>query len=536
VQIVQSCWSCNQKNLLSVNAGWAAPEYHLMSWALSSLQLNSFYKNLTLYADSVSARLLIDKLQLPYTNVVCNLDEINHYNPNLWALPKIHVYAQQEAPFLHIDGDVYVWKKFDEVLLKGKLIAQNKEAATHYYEGIMQSLEAGLVYFPKEITDERKKQNAIAAYNAGIFGGSDISFFKEYTFKAFEFIKKNTSQLHKINVSNFNIFFEQYLFYCLSKKNKKTVSLLLEEIHDDYGYSGFGNFFEVPYERNYIHLLGTFKRNNKICADMAARLRQDFPEYYYRIIQLFYDNKIKLEHDYYEHLPSKSERDLLRRYHLLKTDTLPINSENKTADSSFVFWRTKLVDEYFLKTKKSGVKTPVEKQLVKDVVSFEKKIEKLRASIFSKINPDYLYQRDILKVKYPELIFGGKKVNGDNELVIDKFEIIRSKFNWEILDEDLVLMKMKFQKIMLSNKLWNYFAIVPECSKEGYSFTNVDDLDLYIFSCLKTPISIDKLTKEIAERFDPEELKNAYSEFELLIYGRIKFALRNKLVRSADTC
>jgi len=130
MRIVQSAWACNQSNLLTSNSGWLSPEYNLMSWTLSCLQLKQFYPEVVLYCDHAYAEMLIDNLQLPYTDVICNLDGLNKYHPQLWALPKIYTYSQQENPFLHVDGDVFIWREFSDYLLKGDLIAQNIEAAT----------------------------------------------------------------------------------------------------------------------------------------------------------------------------------------------------------------------------------------------------------------------------------------------------------------------------------------------------------------------------------------------------------------------
>ena len=63
--------------------------------------------------------MLIDKLGLPYTNVFCDLDKLNGYHTQLWALPKLHTYTQQETSFLHVDSDVFIWEKFDDKLLRG---------------------------------------------------------------------------------------------------------------------------------------------------------------------------------------------------------------------------------------------------------------------------------------------------------------------------------------------------------------------------------------------------------------------------------
>lgn len=76
-----------------------------------------------------------------------------------------------------------------------------------------------------------------------------IFHFSKNTEKAFEFVGKNILNLCKINVSNFNIFFEQYLFYCLAKKYNKKVKVFLPERIGDNQYKGFGDFSKVPYEK-----------------------------------------------------------------------------------------------------------------------------------------------------------------------------------------------------------------------------------------------------------------------------------------------
>jgi len=92
--------------------GWAAPEYHLISWALSCLQLHKIYGNVSLYGNTPAVRLLIDTLQLPYSKAYLTHDELIPVHPDLWALSKIHTYSLQEQPFLHIDSDAFIFLPF----------------------------------------------------------------------------------------------------------------------------------------------------------------------------------------------------------------------------------------------------------------------------------------------------------------------------------------------------------------------------------------------------------------------------------------
>ena len=53
MNIIQSSWACNQPDLLTSNSGWLAPEYNLMSWTLSCLQLKQYYPNVILYCEGL---------------------------------------------------------------------------------------------------------------------------------------------------------------------------------------------------------------------------------------------------------------------------------------------------------------------------------------------------------------------------------------------------------------------------------------------------------------------------------------------------
>lgn len=521
MRIIQSAWACNKPNLLTSNSGWLAPEYNLMSWTLSCLQLKQFYPELVLYCDSVSANMLIDTLQLPYSDVVCNLDSLNVYHPQLWALPKISAYSQQEKPFLHVDGDVFIWKKFEDSLLKGNLIAQNIEAATAYYEKIMISLESGLNYFPEEIVSERKFKNPILAYNAGIFGGSDISFFQEYISKAFEFIGKNALNLSKINVSNFNIFFEQYLFYCLVKKYNKKVNVLLSEVIGDNQYKGFGDFARVPYEKQYLHLLGNYKRNDFVCKQMAGRLRQEYPEYYYRIIQTFKKNKLPLFKDYYN-LENIAEKSLVARYKYLINNSVRIEK----AES--------------IKSLRIGIKKDLKKELGDlelnkdqfiDFELFNAKIENVVKKEFVFISRDYLYARDCKASYYFQYLFEDNNDVYNKKLIRDSnYRIITSKYNWSSFIEKLKTKKEDEIILLEKSEIGSDTLITPECDQDKFSITYIDSLDILILEILKNEKTIKVLLEELQNHFDKEELKKSFVEFEKLIFGRIKLGIHIKSI------
>lgn len=526
MRIIQSSWSCNQPDLLTSNSGWLAPEYNLIAWTLSCLQLKQYYSDVVLYCDSVSAKTLIDTLQLPYSEVVCNLDVLNTYHPELWALPKIHAYSQQEKPFLHVDGDVFIWKQFEDDLMKSNLIAQNMESATEYYGKIMESLESELTYFPKEIIKEKQTKSPILAYNAGIFGGTDISFFKEYTTKAFEFVNENSHNFSKINVSNFNVFFEQYLFYCLAKEKQQNVSVLISEVIGDNQYKGFGDFAKVPFEKQYLHLLGQYKRSNFICTQMANRLRQDYPDCYYRIIELYRKRKVPLFKDYYS-FDKCSKKDLVSRYNELKigftanTLTKEINSMGQLR-----FNRIINTDCFIEKNKKKALN---EEELM-DLEFFCRKINSILKSKFSLIAIDYLYGRDLNVNQYFQYLFENIPNIYSKKLIADDIiEVIESEYDWISFFEQRDINESNAIPIKNASKATT--VMVPECDSGGFTIESVDDLDLIILKVLEETKTIQELLNELGKYFDEHELKKSKNEFEKLIFGRIKQGIHMKSIR-----
>jgi hypothetical protein len=284
MKIIQSFWSGNQKKT-DGNYGWFDSKSHWMGWILSVNQLIKYYENVELYTDDFGYDVLINKLGLPYTKVHVVLNELNDFPCELWALAKIKVYSMQEEPFIHIDGDVFIWNAFPDNFNSANLIAQNKERTTNYHSVMWEKLAPFLVFIPLEIQSFEKNVSRLSA-NMGITGGTNVLFFKEYAKKAFGFVEKNKQIWNKVNLLNFNIFFEQVLFYKMTEIENITIDYLFSEIWTDDFYPGFGDFHHVPHQRTYLHLLGDFKRNPKVCEALEGYVIRFYPNYYAKLMQL----------------------------------------------------------------------------------------------------------------------------------------------------------------------------------------------------------------------------------------------------------
>ena len=112
----------------------------------------------------------------------------------MWALAKIKAYQSIKEPFIHVDGDVFIWTKIDESLRDHELIVQNEETTTGYYGKMWRDIRHAISYMPEEMKRyDLHIDNK--AYNMGILGGTDIDFIQRYTYK--EYTTECTSLLEQ---------------------------------------------------------------------------------------------------------------------------------------------------------------------------------------------------------------------------------------------------------------------------------------------------------------------------------------------------
>lgn len=297
MKIVQSFWSGGIANIDDNTFGWKTSYYHLLSWVLSANLLAKHYNDVELYTDQLGYDILIKKLQLPYTKVQIVLDNLNNYDSNLWALAKLRTYKLQKESFIHVDGDVFIWNKFPKRFNSKDLIAQNLELITDYYKNMWQNIRPHLKFIPKEISIDEQGLLSFAC-NMGIVGGDDLTFFRDFCNKAFDFVNKNKTVWGKINRLNFNIFFEQVLFYQLIQLNNVKPEYLFNEIPKDNCYVGFGDFHDVPHKRTFLHLIGEYKTDTYSINAMRDMVIKEYPIFYDRILRIINNKKNEVKFNY----------------------------------------------------------------------------------------------------------------------------------------------------------------------------------------------------------------------------------------------
>jgi hypothetical protein len=283
MNIIQSFWSkpflLNRKDQDSrFNGGWLNANFHYYSCLLSCLKFKEFYAAVTLFTDNAGKDILIDKLDIPYTSVNTSLEKINNYPSELWALGKILAYSLQESPFIHADMDVFIWEKFSNKFTNSEIIAQNIEINFPRYKEVLDIVLNNFKNIPSCLTQQYNQSKNIYAFNAGILGGQNIDFFKEYASIVFSFINDNLEALQQVNTGVFNMIYEQVLGYGLAVSRSKKISFYTQSANA--AFTNLMKFHTIPKLSTYIHTVGYAKKSIYACEQIKYLLQYEFSKEY----------------------------------------------------------------------------------------------------------------------------------------------------------------------------------------------------------------------------------------------------------------
>ena len=181
MNIIQTFYSYKEDSIHD-NAGFLTPDMNWKSMALSCLLLKRHFKEVTLYCNHRVKNVIIDKLKIPYDNIIEVPDFMEEYKEcNLWALPKIYTYSLQHEPFLHVDCDWFMFEKLSDSILEADVFGQNIEYDDQMYNRhVLEKLISNGCVLPSLVIDEYKQEKILRVVNAGILGGNDIPIIQKY--------------------------------------------------------------------------------------------------------------------------------------------------------------------------------------------------------------------------------------------------------------------------------------------------------------------------------------------------------------------
>lgn len=291
MRAVWSFWSKPFRAKTSLS--WLSPRHHLLSWVLSVETARRHFDELCLYTDSDGAKLLIDRLGLQFDWLSTSLDDIDSYDASVWSLGKLHAYRSEQAPFIHIDSDAFLWKPLADSLLSADVIAQNSEyfpfdGSFVYRPEVLESAinERG-GWLPVEWTWCRSVftgvQKGIAC---GIFGGHNLTFIRYYAELALKVLNDNSGLLEALpDKSGLSILLEQFLLAACVNYHQHRVGSPFKDLAVRLLFDSFEDAYFEAHSVGYTHLLGTTKKDPAIMLRLENRVAKEYPELYERCLR-----------------------------------------------------------------------------------------------------------------------------------------------------------------------------------------------------------------------------------------------------------
>jgi hypothetical protein len=278
-------------------ARWLSHKQHLLSWVLSVETARRHFPEVALYTDDAGAAMLVDGLGLTFDHVSLELNALGDRNPRWWCLGKTYTYRLQEAPFVHLDNDVFLWKPLPPAMARAGVIAQNPEFfadGVFFYrpeavDRVLKGVHDGWV--PREWEWFRAFGERQRGECCGILGGNAIAFIAHYANQAIKMIE------HPLNRAgweildrdiNRNVHVEQYLLSACLEYHWNRPRSRFNDVEIAYLFES-SRAAHIPDEAErvgYTHLMGNTKLDPEINQRLEGRVRRDFPEFYERCVAL----------------------------------------------------------------------------------------------------------------------------------------------------------------------------------------------------------------------------------------------------------
>lgn len=297
MKAVWSFWSRPFEQALG--STWGSLSGFLHSWVLSCGLGRTHYPDTELHTDSEGARLLVDRLQIPFERVYLTLDALKSHDPRWWALGKLYAYREQTSHFMHIDHDVFLWNRLPADVEGAAVAAQSPERfvpgdSTSWYPVLEVEdcfTRAGTGCIPDEWRWYRAQSPSQEAACCGILGGTRADFLRYYADLGIRMVEdeKNKGAWGRFrDLSLCNVLIEQYLLRACVDYHRAHPASAFADVAISYLFSSP----EAPYSNaeaegvGYTHLIGGAKRSAVVLEDLRRRVMCDYPDAYDRCMRL----------------------------------------------------------------------------------------------------------------------------------------------------------------------------------------------------------------------------------------------------------
>lgn len=541
MKFVQTFWTSppvrqSGEDPLALKAGWHTSEYHWMSWAMSCLQLRKLYGQVELVTDELGKSILIDTLGLPYTSVSLALEEEGkHFHPKLFSLAKIKTYSLQQEPFIHVDGDLFLYQYFPEHIYKSGLISSNPEADLFFNQEILRAVTDNGFELPQHLKGALAEPHLFSS-NAGIIGGYDLDFIQRYCQQAFDFARVNKNLLDSVDTGSLNFLMEQMSFFYLARQEGRPIAYVAEQPVTDPLYHDFIRVADIP-KVPMVHAVAGCKRFPFMLNHLAKRLRLDWPEYYYKILQLCTERKIDLSNNFYVHHPLQWSTD---KEQISFSATPAKTSEKSPKPIESVFERTIKVIQYHqperaLPATREAFRALLDEQDLseqcRDILQLELLIDSCQASLIPGKETKKLYEEDKVQYSRTHQLFNESALVDESVVVAKSASTLvhNAGWNWWKSDDNDMQQALSHNFETAPEKL--PVAIVPDPLTLQAFVHYLDDLDAYVLDLLnESSYSIHEILDTVRQAFDEEIDPATNVAYRQLIFDTLKRLSFNGIV------
>jgi len=270
---------------------WASETHHWLSWVLSLETARRHYSETCLYTDSKGADILVDRLGLKFSQFSTDLDALADEDPGWWSLGKLYTYSVQQEPFVHIDSDVYLWKRLPEHIESADVFAQNPEPfpelgdLCYRPECVDRAFQAAGGWLPEEWHWYRQRLSRQRGECCGIFGGQRTDFIRHYANQALRLAldRANDSAWNALgNRAEHMTLVEQYLLAACVEFHCVDTASAFNPIQIRYLFDSISQAFrpEAATRVGFTHLIANAKTNQTVAARLEDRVKLYYPEHF----------------------------------------------------------------------------------------------------------------------------------------------------------------------------------------------------------------------------------------------------------------
>lgn len=239
---------------------------------ISVKSFKKFYENVYLITDLHGSKVFKG---INFTKVYPILDNINQKYKDVWSIGKLYAIkyiAGKNEQFCHADFDFIITRPLPDDLLNANVFVQSIE-----YN--LEQLAYNISYYNLLCKNKYLAKNSSSdkAFNCGIVGGKNCSFFYEYANTAIQMIEDiENKDLWLNNYSKFRywtkaVLAEQYYLACALQKHNIRPKLIFDNSAINYQPRSWLSqaFFE---KTGAIHLLGDSKKKVKPLINKMSKI------------------------------------------------------------------------------------------------------------------------------------------------------------------------------------------------------------------------------------------------------------------------